>query len=66
MNFLESILLARYSSGGEAIVVGLCQGLLIWGIVSLFRGVKKAVKRKDFEEIKENSSENNSTKNTTK
>jgi hypothetical protein len=66
MYLIESILLTQYKSGGEAILIGLCQGLLIWGIVSLYRGVKKAAKRKDFEEIKENSSENNSVNKTAK
>ncbi len=66
MCVIESILLTQYKSGGEAILVGLLQGLLIWGVVSLFRGAKKVVKGKDFEEIKENSTENSSSKNTTK
>ncbi len=47
----NTILLTQYKSGGEAIFVGLCQGLLIWGIVALFRSAKKAVKGKKFEEV---------------
>ncbi len=66
MSLIESIILTHYKSGGEAILVGLLQGLLIWGVVSLFRGAKKVVKGKEFEEIKNNTSENNSDKTTTK
>ncbi len=52
MNHLITILLTQYKSGGEAILVGLLQGLVIWGVVSLFRGAKKSVSGKKFEEIK--------------
>lgn len=52
MNHLTTILLTQYKSGGEAILVGLLQGLVIWGVVSLFRGAKKAVNGKKFEEVK--------------
>lgn len=51
MGNLISILLTQYKSGGEAIVVGLLQGLVIWGVVALFRGAKKAVNGKKFEEV---------------
>lgn len=52
MDHLTTILLTQYKSGGEAILVGLLQGLVIWGVVSLFRGAKKAVNGKKFEEVK--------------
>lgn len=52
MNHLTTILLTQYKSVGEAILVGLLQGLVIWGVVSLFRGAKKAVNGKKFEEVK--------------
>jgi hypothetical protein len=52
MGNLITILLTQYKSGGEAIVVGLLQGLVIWGAVALFRGARKAVNGKKFEEVK--------------
>ncbi len=51
MDNLITILLTHYKSGGEAIVVGLLQGLVIWGAVALFRGAKKTMTRKKFEEV---------------
>ncbi|MHA8085284.1 hypothetical protein [Aquirufa antheringensis] len=65
MDHLTTILLTQYKSGGEAILVGLLQGLVIWGAVSLFRGAKKAVNGKKFEEVKndvEKKSDNPETK----
>lgn len=65
MDHLTTILLTQYKSGGEAILVGLLQGLVIWGVVSLFRGAKKAVNGKKFEEVKndaEKKSDNPETK----
>ena len=58
MNNLLSVLLTNYSSGPEAIVVGLLQGLLIWGVVALFRGAKKTINGKKFEEVKEDKNKN--------
>lgn len=55
MGNLITILLTQYKSGGEAILVGLCQGLLIWGVVALYRGAKKAINGKKFEEVKSDS-----------
>ena len=51
MDNLTTILLTQYKSGGEAIVVGILQGLIIWGGIVLFRGAKKAVNGKKFEEV---------------
>lgn len=65
MDHLTTILLTQYKSGGEAILVGLLQGLVICGVVSLFRGAKKAVNGKKFEEVKndaEKKSDNPETK----
>ena len=66
MNILNTILLTQYKSGGEAIVVGLLQGLLIWGGFALIRSIKKGMKRKDFEEVDKKKTENNSTITDTK
>ena len=60
MKNLISILLTNYKSGPEAILVGALQGLIIWGAISLFRGAKKAVNGKKFEEVKENKPGNKS------
>ena len=53
MTHIISILLTNYKSGGEAIVVGILQGLVLWGVVALFRGTKKAINGKKFEEVKD-------------
>jgi hypothetical protein len=52
MTHIFSILLTNYKSGGEAIVVGILQGLVLWGVVALFRGARKAVNGRKFEEVK--------------
>jgi hypothetical protein len=53
MNILSTILLTSYKSGGEAIVVGLLQGLLIWGGITIYRSIKKTAQGKKFDEVKE-------------
>jgi hypothetical protein len=55
MTYIFSILLTNYKSGGEAIVVGILQGLVLWGVVALFRGARKAVNGRKFEEVKADS-----------
>ena len=53
MSNLITILITNYKSGGEAIFVGLLQGLVLWGAIAIFRGTKKAINGKKFEEVKE-------------
>lgn len=42
------ILLTNYSSGGEAMFVGLLQGLLIFGVIAIWSAIRK--KKKKFED----------------
>lgn len=39
------VILARYSSGGEALFVGIMQGLLIFGVIGIYRWIKSNRKK---------------------
>jgi len=43
-------IILRSESGPERILIGILSSLLFYGIIALFRGAKKAVKGKTFEE----------------
>ena len=54
------ILLKNYQSVGEAFFIGLMQGLLLFGVVAIYRAIKNAKQKnhKDWNEVSKDETRN--------